>query len=972
MRRILLAAVAAPALVLALSAVSSTPAFAQEETGLAALQPAPLEELVAAVDIPYERFELDNGLTVLVHEDRKAPVVAVSVWYEVGSKNEPDGKTGFAHLFEHLMFNGSENAPGDFFEPLQQVGATDLNGTTWFDRTNYFQTVPTGALDVALFLESDRMGHLLGAVTQEKLDNQIGVVQNEKRQGDNQPFGLVEYEQLENLYPSGHPYHHSTIGSMDDLSGATLDDVREWFRNHYGPNNAILVLAGDIDVATARAKVNTWFGAIPAGPEVTPVAAPVPTLPEPVARTIHDQIATPRVYRMWAIPGYDNPDYVPLFLGGTVLGGLASSRLDEALVREQHIAVSVVASAQVFAQAGQFLVWADARPGVSVEELSGALDAEIARFLAEGPSADELQRAATVYTTGVIRGLEQTGGFSGKAPILAEGLLFSGDPEHYKQELGQIAAMEPANVREVTARWLSRPAFSLVVEPGARTEGGENRGGFFTAANGVPGSIVAGGLAGPAFYTQDGSGAAGAAAAEPDRSHLPAVAELQELEFPDIERATLSNGMEVYFAHREAVPTVSVRIAFDAGHSADPTDQLGLQSLMLAAMNEGTTSLDSSELAIAKERLGAVMGGYADSDTTNFALDAVTPNLAQSFDLLADYVRNPAFRPEDLERVRSQQLTRIDNELNDPGAIAQRAITPILYGDAYPYGRPPSGTGDRAVVEVLSGDDLARFHQIWLRPDNARIFAVGDSTLDEIVRLLEDSFGSWAAPSAPLPQKNFDAPIPAPTQRIVLINRPQSPQSVILAGRVLEQSGTDDLLVLDAANEVFGGSFLSRINTNLRETKGWSYGVRSQVREPIGRTAFLINAPVQADRTGESIAELLKDLSAYTGGEGVTPEELRRLVNGNVRELPGRFETSSAVLGGMAQIVLYDRPDNYYETLSERYQALTTAQLDHEALAALLGKELVFVVVGDADVVRPQLDALGLPVEVRESTAGSE
>jgi len=971
MRRILLAAVAIPAL--AFSTIPVAPAVAQQEAGLATLQPAPLEELVAAVDIPYERFQLDNGLTVLVHEDRKAPVVAVSVWYEVGSKNEPDGKTGFAHLFEHLMFNGSENAPGDFFEPLQQVGATDLNGTTWFDRTNYFQTVPTGALDVALFLESDRMGHLLGAVTQEKLDNQIGVVQNEKRQGDNQPFGLVEYEQLENLYPTGHPYHHSTIGSMDDLSGATLDDVREWFTSHYGPNNAILVLAGDVDLATAREKVTKWFGAIPAGPEVTPIAAPVPTLPEPVAKTIHDQIATPRVYRMWAVPGYDNPDYVPLFLGATVLGGLASSRLDEALVRDQQIAVSVVASAQIFAQAGQLLVWADARPGVSVEALSAALDAEIARFIAEGPSADELQRAATVYTAGVIRGLEQTGGFSGKAPLLAQGLLFSGDPEHYKTELAQIAAMEPANVREVTARWLSRPAFSLVVEPGARTEGGEKRGGFFTAQDGVSG----GGLAGPAFYTQDGaapqSGATSqSGATEPDRTHLPEVAPLEELDFPEIERATLSNGMEVYFAQRQAVPTVSVRVAFDAGHSADPANQLGLQSLMLAAMNEGTTDLDSSELAIAKERLGVVMGGYADSDTTNFALDAVTPNLAPSLDLLADYVRNPAFRPEDLERVRSQQLTRIDNELNDPSAIAQRAITPILYGDAYPYGRPPSGTGDRAVVETLARDDLARFHDTWLRPDNAQIFVVGDTTLAEVVRLLEDSFGDWTPPTQPLPQKSFDAPIPAPEQRIVLIDRPQSPQSVIVAGRVLDQSGTDDLVVLDAANEVFGGSFLSRINTNLRETKGWSYGVRSQVRAPIGRTAFLINAPVQADRTGESIAELLKDLAAYTGGQGVTAEELRRLVNGNVRELPGRFETSSAVLGGMAQIVLYDRPDDYYETLSDRYRALTTAQLDEEALATLLGDELVFVVVGDAETVRPQLDVLGLPVEVRESSPGSQ
>ena len=422
----------------------------------------------------------------------------------------------------------------------------------------------------------------------------------------------------------------------------------------------------------------------------------------------------------------------------------------------------------------------------------------------------------------------------------------------------------------MTAKWLSRPVFALTVEPGTRQEGGENRGGYVTGGGGAWGSGLASGLAAPAFYTQDssGKGGGGKAVVDADRSHIPAVGELATLDFPKIERATLSNGMKVYFARRTAVPTVTARIAFDAGYAADPADKLGLQSLMLEDMDEGTTHLDSSQLAIAKERLGAQVGGFADADTTNFALDAVTPNLAASFDLLADYVRNPAFSPDTIERVRSQQLTRIDNELNDPSAIAQRAIQPVLYGDTYPYGRPPSGTGTRDVVAKLTRADLAQFHDTWLRPDNAKIFVVGDTTLAEVVRLLEASFGSWKAPAGAIPTKSFDAAIPAPKQRIILINRPASPQSVIVAGRVLDQVGTDDLLVLDAANEVFGGSFLSRINMDLRETKGWSYGVRSNIREPIGRTAFTITAPVQADRTGESVAALMSDLKDYTSGKG--------------------------------------------------------------------------------------------------------
>jgi zinc protease len=930
--------------------------------------PAPLSKLVAAVEIPYESFTLDNGLRVLVHTDRKAPVVAVSVWYGVGSKHEPRGKTGFAHLFEHLMFNGSENAPGDYFEPLQEVGATDMNGTTWFDRTNYFQTVPTGALDRALMLESDRMGHLLGAVTQEKLDNQRSVVQNEKRQGDNQPYGLVEYEQLENLYPSGHPYHHSTIGSMADLNSATLEDVRDWFRDHYGPNNAIIVLAGDIDLATAREKMDHWFGAIPAGPAVRPVEAPVPTLPAPKSKTIKDQVATTRIYRMWAVPGLDNPDYLPLSMSGLVLGGLASSRLDDALVRGSQVAVAVSAQAGIYAQAGQFEVYADVKPGTDPATVAAELDAQIADYLARGPTADELLRATTVYASGQIRSLEKTGGFYGKAPTLAEGLLYSGSPEHYRQELRRAAAISPEEVREVTAKWLSRPAFTLIVEPGTRTEGGENRGGFRTAPEAPKGPAW---FANPAFAAE-GAMAAGAANAGPDRSKLPPVGELVPLDFPEIERARLSNGIPVYFARRGAVPVVSVRVTFDAGYGADPKTALGTQALLLRLMNEGTEELDSSALARERERLGASITGMADADTTAFQLNAVTPNLAPSLELLADYVRRPALTPAELERVRVQQLSAIRAEMNDPRSLATRTIMPILYGPQHPYGIPPSGTGDPAVVAKLTRSDLAQFHHRWYRPDTAAIYVVGDTTLAETVRLLEASFGDWQTPPEAAPVKDFSASVPPQTARIVLIDRPASPQSMIYAGRVLDAKGTDDLVALATANDVLGGNFLSRLNMNLRETKGWSYGVRSGVSQPLDRVAFTLRAPVQADRTGDSITAIRDDIRAYLSSNGITPTELALSTSGSARKLPGSFETSGDVLNGIVDIVTKDRPDTYYETLAQRYQSLTAAEVDAAGRAQRLGDGLVFVVVGDRKVVEPQLAKLGMPVEVVDSAAPND
>lgn len=946
-RSLMASLLALPVLLAAAPALAADPAAPQVSS--AALKAAPVADLVKAVDIPYERFTLPNGLTVLVHTDRKAPVVGVSVWYKVGSKNEPRGKTGFAHLFEHLMFNGSENAPEDFFTPLKEVGATDANGTTWFDRTNYYETVPKAALDRALMLESDRMGHLLGAVTQEKLDNQRGVVQNEKRQGDNAPFGLIEYEEFETLYPAGHPYHHTTIGSMADLDSASLADVKGWFRDHYGPNNAILVLAGDIDAATAKAKVEKWFGAIPAGPAVQPVSVPVPTLPAPIARTVQDRVATTRVYRMWAIPGLDNPDYLPLQVGGLILGGLASSRLDDALVRGAQTAVSASAHADVFAQGGQFIMEADVKPGADPAKVGAALDAELARLMTEGPTADELARAATSFAASEIRSLESVGGGGGKAATLAEGLLYSGDPANYRKELEAAAKLTPAAVRDALAKWLKRPVFALTVVPGNRTGGGEARGGDAALPPASPAPAVT---------------AAAATTADADRSKIPSGGDVPTLDFPAIERTSLKNGIKVVFARRSAVPVVSVRVSFDAGYAADPKDARGTTSLLLRLMNEGTTSLDSSALARAKETLGASINGVGLPDSTAFELNALVPNLAPSLDLLADYVRHPALDPAELERVRAQQLSTIQSERTDPYSLASRTLYPAIYGPAHPYGYAPTGTGEADVVKKLTRADLAAFHARWLRPDRATIYVVGDTRLADVVPLLERSFGDWPSNRMAPPVKDFSSPIPTPAPRIVLIDRPGSPQSMIVGGEVIAAKGTDDTVTLRTANDVLGGDFLSRMNTNLRETKGWSYGVDSAISDRADRLIFRIIAPVQTDQTGPSIRELQGEMTRYLGAKGTTPEETALATQGSARELPGAFETSGAVLDGIAKIETYKRPDNYYATLPARYRAMTPADLDVAARKTIDPSRIVWVVVGDAAKVRPQLDGLGLPVEV--------
>ena len=937
------------AALLALPLLFAQPAFAGDA--------APVADLIAKVDIPYQAFTLPNGLRVLVHTDRKAPVVAVSVWYHVGSKDEPKGKTGFAHLFEHLMFNGSENSPGDFFEPLQQVGATDYNGTTSFDRTNYFETVPTGALDRVLWLESDRMGHLLGGIDQSKLDNQRGVVQNEKRQGDNQPFGQLEYVTFGTLFPEGHPYRHNTIGSMADLDAASLTTVKDWFRANYGPDNAVLVLAGDIDLATAKRLVTKSFGAIPRGPLVKRLPAPVPTLPAPVTSVIKDQVPFTKIMRLWAVEGVNGKDAAALYAATGVLGGLSSSRLDNALVRNEKLAVSVTSSVQAFESVGVLTVSADVKPGIDAAVVAKRLDEITADFLKNGPTVDEVRRVATRTVSGTIGGYESVGGFGGKAVALAEGLVYSNNPAKYKADLRAMAALTPAQVTTAARKWMGRPVFNLTVEPGPRDTS--------------PAMLALTGDS-PSTVTPPKPVAEPARADQPPARTPPVVGTLSALDFPTIERTTLSNGIPVFFARRTAVPVVRVSINFDAGFSSDPKDALGTQALMLAALDEGTKTRNSVQIAEESERLGANVSVSASIDRTSVGLYAMTANLGLSLDLLSDVVRNPAFAPSEVERVRGQQLAQIKGTLSSPEGVANYVLPTLIFGRAHPYGNPGSGTGEAASVAKISRDALVAFHRDWVRPDNAQIFVIGDTTLADLKPQLETAFGSWAAPSSPRPVKRFTAAIPVPANKIYLIDRPGSGQSVILGGTVLNQSGKDDLVLLRQANDVMGGGFLSRLNTDLRETKGWSYGVGSGINGYENRASFIVNAPVQADKTGESVVALIGDMKDYLGPKGTTATELVLATNGATRELPGQFETSDAVLGAMQRIIWLGRPDDYYEKLPARYKAMTAAELDAAARASIDPAKLTWVVVGDAASVKPQLAKTGLTVEMLPTPSGNQ
>lgn len=640
------------------------------------------------------------------------------------------------------------------------------------------------------------------------------------------------------------------------------------------------------------------------------------------------------------MPGVTHEDLVELNVAGQVLGGLNSSRLDRILVRDEQTAVSVTSSLLPFQRVGLFLVTVDVKPGEDADAVSRRLDEIIADFIANGPTADEVQRVATQTVAQSFFNIEQVGGFNGKTVALANGAVLAGDPGFFRRNLLEYGAVTPEAVRAAANRWLSRPIYALRIDPGVRE------------------------LYQEASATRRPPPDNSPPTAQP-RDPMPPVGVIDDLDFPDVERARLSNGIEIVYARRSAIPVTLLAMDFDAGVAADPQGGFGTQRLMLSAMTAGANGRDAMQIAEEQERLGANITAFGSLDRSTVQLTALSANLGRSLDLLADIVLRPDFAPSEVERLREQQLALIAAEVTQPNGLAQRALPPIIYGENHPYGRPVSGLGTAASVSPLDRDALVRFHRTWLRPETARLFVVSDRPLAEVRRALESRFGAWrGAADVAVGRKDFSVAIPAPRPRIVLVNRPQSPQSVIYAGAVLPIQGSDDTLALNAANEVLGNNFLSRINTEIRERRGWSYGLSGQVQLRERQTPYVINAPVQADRTGDSIRVLMEQINAFNSTNGVTESEHVRTINGNIRQLPGAYETAGSILGALRTNELYDRSDTYWEDVAPRYRAMTAAQMDAAARAVIDPSRFVWVVVGDASVVHPQLQGLGLEVEV--------
>jgi zinc protease len=880
-------------------------------------------------EIPHAKLVLDNGLTVLVHEDHSVPVVAVNLWYHVGSRNEERGKTGFAHLFEHFFFNGSEHYPFGFREAMDDLGANNRNGTTNTDRTNFFEDVPVSALPKTLFLEADRMGFLAARIDQAMLERERGVVQNEKRQGENQPYGRVFQRIVERIYPGNHPYSWSTIGSMEDLNAATLQDVQRWYGTYYGPNNCVLALAGDITPEQAFKLVKQYFGGIPPGPPLTRPEQWVPRLSGNIREQMQDRVPQARIYRVLHAPAWRDADTQPLQLLASVLSGSRSARLDRRLIYDENIATAVDASLLSNEIAGMLLVTVTVKEGVELARAEAEMDRVLVEAWQKPPTAAELQRAKSRILAGFSRGAERLGGFGGRADILAQSMTLDGQSDGYLRRLQLLASVSPARVREAASRWLQAPHYTMTVTP-------------FPAVQ--PGATVV------------------------DRTVVPTLGDPPEVSFPKVQRAKLSNGLSVMLLERHSTPLVNMTLAVDAGYASDSKERAGLASLALELLDDGTTTRDTFRIADDLDALGAQVVTNSSLDLSLVRLRALSAKLRPSLDVFADVVLRPAFAPDMIEIARRNRLAQIGQEKAQPVTTTQRVVPELLFGSEHAYGKPLTGSGFESGIRAITQDDLRSWYRNWFHPNNATLIVAGDVTLATLLPELERVFAGWQRGQAPA--KQIGATKPAQARRVYLIDKPGAPQSVIVATHVSASSGQAEDLAIDTVMRNFGGMATSRLNRNLRLDKHWSYGANGALLDARGPRPLVVTAPVQTDKTRESMLEVLKELRDIAAARPIRGEEFASIMRTQTLGLPGRFATLAALENAALQQLNNGYPDDYFASYARRVRSLSEQDLASAATKFIRPEDVIWVVVGDLAVVERGIRELNFGEIIRLDSDG--
>ncbi len=871
------------------------------------------------LDIPYKKFVLDNGLTLIVHEDHKAPIIAFNVWYHVGSKNEKQGKTGFAHLFEHLMFNGSEHYNKDYFQLMESIGATDLNGTTNNDRTNYFENFPVSALDKVLWIESDRMGYMINAIDSAKLNEQRGVVQNEKRQGENQPYAIAEELTIKSTYPAGHPYSWSVIGSMEDLNAASLDDVKDWFKTYYGPNNAVICIAGDIKSEEALEKVKKYFGNIPASPPIAKHAVWPAKMNDNHYQVAQDRVAQPRLQKTWNIPGWGSADITHLNMLIDILTNGKTSRLYNRLVYVDQLATSVSAYTADNEIGGQLNIYADAKPGVDLNKINDIINEEMKKILTVGVTSAELERAKTRSFSQFIKGMERIGGFGGKSDILIQNEVFGGSPDYYKKVNQWVAAASQENIKKAATTWLTTGEYRLDILP---------YGNFTTSP-----SVL-------------------------NRAEQPPLGANPVVKFPEVKEFSLSNGLKVSLVERSAVPVIRMSLMLDAGYAADQFGLPGLATLAGRMMTEGTKTKTSLQLSDQLADLGANLNSFSDLDNSYLNLTALKTNFDASLNLFSDVLLNPSFPQKDFDRIQKELLIRIKNEQVQPVSMGLRILPKLLYGNGHAYSNSFTGSGTETSVQKITRGDLVKFHQTWFAPNNATLVVVGDVTENELKTKLEKGLSNWKPGT--FPAKNIGPVAIATKPTVFIIDKPDALQSIIFAAEISPSAKDPDYEPIQMMNRILGGDFTSRINMNLREDKHWSYGAQTVSIDAKGPSFFTAFAPVQTDKTKESVTELIKEFSQFIADKPATQEEFNKVQGNAVLQLPGNWETNAAVLNTLQTAITYNRGLAYLNNYASMLQNLSLSDIQKAAKKVIMPKSLTWVIVGDRSKIEKGIKELNL------------
>ncbi|HUB52595.1 MAG TPA: pitrilysin family protein [Terracidiphilus sp.] len=878
-----------------------------------------------------EKYKLENGLEVIFSVDHRLPVVAVNIWYHVGPANEKAGRTGFAHLFEHMMFQGSKHVGPEPFKVLETAGATQVNGTTGFDRTNYFETMPADRLELALWFESDRMAFLLDTLTARNLANQRDVVRNERRQGENRPYKLVQEELFRQLFPSGHPYHGSIIGSHADIESVCLADIHEFCKQYYVPNNATLALAGDFDPAHAKHLIEKYFGPIPAGSRVQKPDVHTPPIVAAKHVTVTDTVELSRIYKTWLTAPMFKPGDAEADVLAHILGGGASSRLYQRMVNGEQIAQDANAGNRSMMLGSVFIMVATAKPGVPLEKLERALDEELTALKTNGPTQDELDRVKNLIQTEFVLGLEQPGGFSGVADRLNTYNHYLGDPDYFAQDLARYEAVTPASVQ--------RLAQSLTPDSSVTVFG-------------VPGEKVLHDVPKRTDIEVDLDHAPKLTGFE-WRSVAPGASNVTLPEVPAHRAFTLSNGFEVLVLEQHHVPAVSAAFVALAGTGANPARLPGLASFTTGMLMRGTNSRSQLEISQEAERLGARLSVHSNADSSAVHLEALKKNADRAFELLADVVRNPAFLPGELERLRAERITAISQLRDDPTRIAEIAFAAELYGTQHPYGY--LNIGVEASNKAISSDDLMEFHRSFFAPEGAGLVICGDLDETEARSLAEKHFGGWHGNMSNVPSLGA---APDGAGRVILIDRPGSPQTQLVVGQVGFTRRDEDYVALELLDTILGGMFSSRININLREVHGYTYGARSRFSYRRAPGPFSISAAVRTDASASAVVEVFREIEKLQQ-HPAEPQELAIAKEYLARSVISQFQTIGSSTNALSELFVYGLDVDAHRTAVEKIASVTLDEV-HRAANRLTRESMTVVVVGDVSKIEKNLHELVL------------